>query len=38
MDRLHVGIEIYMSYKDVMMQIDQVARALSLEPKKNRFN
>lgn len=38
MDRLHVDIEIYMSYKDVMMQIDQVARALSLEPKKNRFN
>lgn len=37
-ERLHANIEVYMSYKDVINQIDQVAKSLSLEPKKRVFN
>ena len=38
MDRLHVSIEIYMSYKDVMVRMSHLAKTLLFEPKNNKFN
>lgn len=38
MDRLQVNIEIYMSYKDVMMRISHLAKTLLFEPTKNKYS
>lgn len=38
MDRLQAKIDIYMSFKDVLLEINQVAKTLMLEPKRKKFN
>lgn len=38
MERLHVDIKIYLSYKDIMNEVSQVARAILSEPRDKKFN
>lgn len=38
MERLHADIEVYLSYKDVMKEVSQIAKAIISDPRDKRFN